>query len=137
MAVLNKSQASLRIFGDDLEPDQITRMLGKDPTRSDKKGEPRSWVPNRPIARTGSWSLKAPSCEPGNLDPQIKEIFHSLTPDLNIWAELTSRFKAELFCGLFMKEWNEGECLSAESLYLLGSRSIPIGLDIYGPDVDE
>jgi hypothetical protein len=135
MAALNRSEASLRFFGDDLDPDLITRMLGKEPTRSIRKGEPR--LPSRIIALTGSWSLKTESCEPGNLDHQIREIFQSLTPDLDVWAALTSKYKVDLFCGLLMKEWNEAECISAESLYLLGSRSIPIGLDIYGPDIEE
>jgi hypothetical protein len=37
----------------------------------------------------------------------------------------------DMFCGLFMKNENEGLSLSAESLAMLGERSIELSLDIY------
>lgn len=39
MAVLSGSAASLRFFGDTLDPDELTRPLGCQPTKSERKGE--------------------------------------------------------------------------------------------------
>jgi hypothetical protein len=39
MAVLSGSTASLRFFGDDLDPDELTKLLGCPPTKSASKGE--------------------------------------------------------------------------------------------------
>jgi hypothetical protein len=55
-----------------------------------------------------------------------------LTEDLAVWEELTTRFSADLFCGLFMREGNEGLSLSPETMQALGSRRLLLGLDIYG-----
>jgi hypothetical protein len=80
------------------------------------------------------WSLEAEARQPGDLDSQIKEILSGITDDPETWSKLHARFSIDLFCGLFMKESNEGEGLTPEAMALLVSRLIPIGLDIYGPD---
>jgi hypothetical protein len=83
------------------------------------------------------WSLKAPTQEPGNLDAQIAWIFSAMTGDLDVWQAIAKRYKVDMFCGLFMDRWNEGESVSAASLLALGLRGIELDLDIYGPVDDE
>ena len=56
-----------------------------------------------------------------------------LTADLAVWQELTTRFRADVFCGLFMDESNEGQSLSPHTLKALGERNLMLDLDIYGP----
>jgi hypothetical protein len=83
------------------------------------------------VARTGTWRLVAGKRMPGDLDGQIAELLAGLSDDLSIWADLTARFEADVFCGLFMRGGNEGLCLSAKTLQDLGSRNLPLNLDIY------
>jgi len=59
-----------------------------------------------------------------------------LTEDLNVWREITGKYQADLFCGLFMRRGIEGLSLSAESLVALGSRGILMELDLYRGDDD-
>src|SRR5258708_173934 len=101
---------SLRFFGDDLESDFISMLLGASPSSSAKKGEDRVNRDGikRGTARTGRWLLEAASRTPGDLDSQIVELLSLLTSDLAVWRELTDRFSAELYCGLFMSESNDG-----------------------------
>ena len=47
------------------------------------------------------------------------------------------RYDVDLFCGLFMREGNEGLAISSKYLAELGARGIEIGLDIYAGDDDE
>lgn len=132
MAALSKTVATLRFFGDDLRPDEITARLGRSPSASETKGD--EWKrPNGSIriAKWGSWRLKADDREPGDLDAQIAELLSGLSDDLTVWADLTTRFRADVFCGLFLDEGNEGISLSPQTLALLGSRNLTIGLDIY------
>ena len=52
----------LRVCGDGLDPNEVTRLLGRAPTRSQRKGQPvlsDSGEVKR-IARTGSWLLDEP-----------------------------------------------------------------------------
>ena len=133
MAVLNGSAASLRFFGDNLDPDELTLLLGCQPTKSERKGEEivGKVTGNKRTARSGGWRLKAERREPGDLDAQISEILDQLTDDLSIWRDITSRCRADVFCGLFMEEGNEGISLSNETLQRLAERSLTIGFDIY------
>src|SRR5713226_10670143 len=52
------THASLGIFHDDLDPEEITRLLGLQPTRGWKRGEPRNPRARTPIpAKFGVWLL--------------------------------------------------------------------------------
>ena len=132
MPVVSKTRASLRIFGDDLDPETISALLGAVPTSSTKKGDIS--VGKRSIehtAHTGRWLLQAGSRQPGDLDGQIAELLSPLTADMDVWRSLVARFKADIFCGLFIKEMNEGLELRPETLEMIGSRGLTLGFDIY------
>jgi len=139
MACISRSAATLRIIGDDLVPDEITRLLGASPTHAQTKDDKivGKKTGNVRIARFGMWRLQAPDCEPEDLDGQIRIIFDQLTDDLAVWKSFASQYKMDLFCGIFMECYNEGMELSPESLLVLGSRGIKIDLDVYGPTSDD
>src|SRR5689334_22424948 len=107
MAGISITSATLRIFGDDLVPDELTLALGTQPTRSGLKGEIE--VVGRPPAKTGFWNLSVQDREPGDLDAQITELFTMVSADLFVWRGIREKFVADIFCGLFMNETNEGE----------------------------
>ena len=90
MAVLSGSTASLRFFDDDLDPDELTKLLGCPPTKSESKGEESvgKVTGQKRIARSGGWRLSAERREPGNFDDQISEILDQLTDDMNIFVLL-------------------------------------------------
>ncbi|MEM6481911.1 MAG: DUF4279 domain-containing protein [Pseudomonadota bacterium] len=138
MAVLSGSAASLRFFGDDLDPDELTRLLGCRPTKSERKEEQivGQVTGNKRTARSGRWRLRAERREPGDFDAQISEILDQLTNDINIWQDLTSRFRADVFCGLFMEEGKEGISLSNETLQKLAERGLTIDFNIYDSSDD-
>jgi len=132
MAVFDHSMATLRFFGDELVPDEISALLGATPTQSHYKGQELvgSHSGAKRIAKTGSWRLRAADRKPEDLEGQVFEILEQLTQDLSIWASL-SRFQPDLFCGLFMGSSNDGISLSAKALLALGERGITLGLDTY------
>ena len=132
MGVIDHSVATLRFFGDDLVPEEITALLGANPTVSYRKGQ--ELVGSKTgivrIAKTGSWRFSAARREPEDLEAQIMEILDQLTQDTSAWESL-SRFQPDLFCGLFMGSSNDALPLSAKVLLSLGQRGIALGLDIY------
>lgn len=134
MPVLQETAVSLRFFGDDLDPEQVTVALGHPPDAAIRRGEP--WRPSRRgrevLARTGSWRREVPRRKPGDLDAQIVELLAPLTTDMTVWARLTNSFKADIFCGLFLGSPNEGDEISPQTLSAVGQRSLKLGLDIYG-----
>lgn len=137
MAAVQCSVATLRIMGDDLVPDEVSRLLGCcTPTHSEFKGQEITGKRSghKRIAKTGRWSIEASRCEPEDLDGQVAEILAQVSDDLNVWKSLSDRYRIDLFCGLYLGSGNEGLSLSPPTLIALGSRGIELGLDIYGPD---
>ena len=134
MAAIAESVATLRIFGDDLIPQDVSAALGAEPSAAHRQGEVQRTRGGREVVRkTGMWRLHATPQTPEDLDAQVAELLSRLTPDLAVWAGLSARFEVDLFCGLFMEESNEGFSLSAATLLALGERGIEIGLDVYAP----
>jgi len=136
MAHLDRSVATLRIAGDDLQPAEISAVLGHAASKEQVKGEVFvGKVTGRSrTAKTGMWCLEATDTTPEDLDGQIAELLEKLTGNLSVWAQISTRYEIDLFCGLFMKISNEGLSISAESLKALAERGIELSLDIYGPD---
>ena len=132
MAHLERSLATLRIIGDDLVPEEISRLLGAVPTSAHVKGQQLSSGVNK--RKSGGWRLDAKVTEPEDLDGQVAELLAQVTSDLSIWDDLTTRFRVDLFCGWFMGSENEGVEVSPKTLLAIGQRGIKLSLDIYGPE---
>lgn len=135
MGPISRTKVSLRFFGADLDPEEVTRLLGGQPTRSERKGEifRNERTGAERVSPFGSWILNAIDRHPADLNAQIDEVLSGLTDDLPVWVGLTQRFRADVFCGLILDSVNEGEELSPETLSALGKRNLKLGLDIYGP----
>jgi hypothetical protein len=133
MSNIARSTATLRIFGDDLNREEITKMLGCEPAPERQHGyriEGRRRESK--VVKTGTWQLQITDREPAHIDDQIDELLSLTSADLGVWRELASKYDIDLFCGLFMNETNEGIVISARSLLALGERGIDISFDVYG-----
>jgi hypothetical protein len=116
----------LRFFGDDLDPETITALLGVDPTDACRKGDPVR------ASHTGRWLL---DCErtSDTPDSQIKLLMSDLTDELDVWQRLAASFSAEIKCHLFLKRWTRGTIFSTESLTLLTERGLRLHVEVYTP----
>ena len=133
MAKISETAATLRIFGDDLEPDKISKLLGHLPSKSERKGDRSvSKSGNERVAKTGLWRLHATDLEPGDINAQIQEILDKLSPNIEVWNEISKNYRLDLFCGLFMKKGVEETYLTVASMSALSARNIELNLDIYG-----
>ena len=138
MTRLERSVATLRVFGDDLLPSEVTGLLGAEPTDSSTKGQvfASASASGTRIARSGSWRLCAIDREPEGVDEQVAELLAQLTQDLSVWRELSRRYALDLFCGWFLGSGNEGLEIRPQTLAALSERGIKLSVDIYAPDAD-
>ncbi|MGL3822675.1 DUF4279 domain-containing protein [Sphingopyxis sp. R3-92] len=135
MGKLRQSASSLCFYGDNLEPNEITALLGAPPTVGVLKGD--RWLTSRgseKIAGTGSWRIKTEYSEPEDLNRQIESLLSPLSNDLVVWRDLTSRFRGVIFCGLWLGSYNDGLELSAKTLGSMGDRGLLFDMDIYATD---
>ncbi len=136
MSAVERSVVTLRIYGDDLIPQDITEILGVSPTHAETKGQEivgRKTGKVR-VAKSGMWRLCALDRQPEDLDGQIREIFSQIPAEIAVWQSITKKYRTNLFCGLFMSETNDGLSISAQSLAFLAERGVELWFDIYAPD---
>jgi hypothetical protein len=138
MKHLQQSLATLRIWGDDLVPQELTAALGREPTFACAKGEEISGLSRSDarIAATGAWHLQTPDCAPADVDAQVRELLAGMTGDMAVWRKVREKHRIDLFCGLFMGHGNEGLAISPYTLVSLGVRGIELALDLYAPRVE-
>ena len=127
---IDATSVTLRFFGDDLDPAELTELLGAEPTVQRRKGDV---IPDRDgrVADTGSWLLSSEQQSHRPLEAQIEALFERLTDDTAVWRDLAGRFRADLFCGLWSESWNRGLELSPHVLSRISSRGLRVGFDIY------
>ena len=129
----DEARLCLRVCGDDLDPDAVSRALSRQPSRSQRKGEPV--LPPvggvKRTARTGSWLLYHPVGAEGTVGEAIHALLASLPDDRSIWSSLTSRFAVDLICDLTLRCVNRGFELPPEVLTLVAARGITLGFDIF------
>jgi hypothetical protein len=123
---VGRTTVSLRLFSVNLDPEIVTSLLGRQPTSASRAGE----LKYRRPAKFGSWHLNSDPLS-GDLDPQIRDLLATLTPDIAIWNDLATQHNAELFCGLFLNEDNQGLMLTPETMNAIGQRGLKLSLDIY------
>jgi hypothetical protein len=129
----DRATLCLRVCGDGLDPEEVTRLLGRPPTRSQRKGQPvlsDSGEPKR-IARTGSWLLDQPVDGDASIDEAIESFLGGLPAEQQAWAALRGLYRVDLLCHVFVKGVNQGFELSPAVLELLGRRGITLGVDLF------
>ena len=129
---------SLRIRSDDLIPDDVSKLMGCKPDRSQQKGKPvlREDGTVMRVARFGSWSLdlKPEDTDEWDCAEAMMLVLRRLPSAVGLWRRLVKRYKIDFFVGLSMPSKNKGFEISPAVMKYLGDRGIAAGFDIYYGD---
>lgn len=126
---VDEAQPTLCVYGDDLDPDDVTRLLGSPPSRSHRKGDVLGSKGAR--ARTGAWLLESSSPASGDLEARILELLTHVTTDAEAWRQLSQGRTVRMSCMLTLREWSRGLSLSADLLADLANRRVELDFSIY------
>jgi len=135
MAVIARVRVSLRVLGDSLEPEEVSALLGRDPTRCHRKGDPMG-SGGGTAEPTGAWILDSPLDEKSEVEEHIEALLSDVSNDPDEWEQLTSRFSVSILCSTFLDQYNEGFELSPRIALSLAERGIVTAFDIYSGDAD-
>lgn len=133
LAAIARVSVSLRVFGDGLEPDEVSALLGRQPTRFHRKGDKSSKNGSAP-GRTGGWILDSRLSQKDEIEEHIESLLAPISNDSDEWENLTSRFSASILCSIFLDQFNEGFELSPRLAQSLADRGLVIAFDIYSGD---
>lgn len=122
--------ATLRVCAPELDPAEVTRILGCEPTESHRKGDPVD-KSGRGARRSGSWRLCSTLPKKATLNEHVAHLLSRVSRDPAAWAQL-AHCERDIFCGLFMSKGNQGDVLAPRIAGMLAERGIALGLDIYG-----
>ena len=125
------STVSLRIFGEELDLEVITNMLGRKPTKIRKKGDLTVDEKGEVTYNSVGWILESEKNDKENIGDKIRNILNSLNSDINVWKSIAGKCHVDIFCGLFLKRTNMGFMLPIDIIKMLSYRGIPVSFDIY------
>jgi hypothetical protein len=123
---------SVRVAGDQLDPDEVTTALATSPTFAARKGERRLSGGREVVQRTGVWLVDfrgAP--EEWTLADAINELLNRLPADNAVWERLAAKYVLDVSCGLYLAAWNRGFALPPALLRRLAERHLELNVDIY------
>jgi hypothetical protein len=127
---LDEAGVTLAIYGDDLDPEEVTAKLGVQPTRAHRRGDRRR--PESQPFSAGAWMLARRGTPPVAPDQLLAELVAMLPlEDAEVWTDLRSRFSVQLRWGLHMSGWNRGFQLSGDSMRRILQVVESVGFDIY------
>lgn len=120
--------ATLRIHGDGVPFEEISRRLAVDPTHLHRKGERRG--PRSPAWRDDAWHFRPALPETDPLEHHIEAIWEVVGPHVAYVKTLKQRFAVDVFCGYRSNCDIAGFELSHTSLELFTSLEIPFGVSV-------
>lgn len=123
----------LRVCGDELDPMEVSRLLGHQPSRSQRKGQDvlDRLGQVRRVARTGSWILDYDPSPDAEIAEGIESLLALLSTDMRSWHALGENYQVDLLCDVFIRGVNQGFVLPSRILEILTLRGIALGVDIY------
>ena len=121
---------TLAIYGEDLDPDEITRLLGVHPTHSHRRGD-RHKPDSRFPFQQGAWFLERRGMAPVCPDELTKEVLDQLPTEMERWRLIKERFDIRLLYGLHFSGWNKGLDLPRELVARIAAIGASMGFDIY------
>ncbi len=120
--------ATLRIFGDGLPFEEISRRLRLQPTYRHRKGERRT--PTSRCYREDAWHFESPLTETEPLERHIEAIWNVVRPEVEYLKSLKERFKVDVFCGYRSNCDTAGFEVSHTCLELFTALEVPFGVSV-------
>jgi hypothetical protein len=121
--------ATLRVHGEDLPFDEITRRLQVQPTRTHRKGG-RPKPTAKTVYRDDAWHFQPPLAETEPLHRHIDALWAVVRPHVDYVKSLKQRYKVDVFCGYRSNCDHAGIEVPHSSLELFTSLEVPFGVSI-------
>ena len=130
---LDTSSVSLFVRSETLNRNEVTELLGVEPTRAWNPGERHPISKDSTITRVvdwGQWQLKIYDNR-SSVEFKIQKLFQQCTSNLEAWRTLRAKYEVWLTVGVYPDDWHSESTLSPETLLLLVERQLPLEWGTY------
>jgi PNKP adenylyltransferase domain, ligase domain/Domain of unknown function (DUF4279)/PNKP adenylyltransferase domain, C-terminal region len=126
--VVDETDVCLGVYGGDLDPAEVTRLLRCEPSSSHRRGDR---MKTGALWRKGAWLVSVR----GSADPEelTADLLDRFAVDESVWRSLAQRHDLQLRFGLFLNRWNRGLELSPALVGRIARVGARVVFDIYGP----
>jgi Domain of unknown function (DUF4279) len=130
---VDDASVSLDIYGDDLDPDEITQLLGLSPTYSHRRGD--RLRPDGHSFHAGAWLHQVKSDDvPGAPELALGYLLDRLPSDASLWARLVQQFEIRLNFRIGFTGWSKGFVLSAPTIQRAAVLGVRLEFDLYASE---
>ena len=129
---IDRLEIALRVTGNDLDPERITRMLGVNPSFAARKGEAVDHDGVPVTQHTGMWSYALPASPEWELGDAIDTLLEQLPADPALWESLAGWARVSVVCELYVHDIDRAADLAPDTLARLAERRLALRLEIRG-----
>jgi len=133
--LVDETGVCLAVYGEDLDPEQVTGLLGRPPTSSHRRGERRG--PRSPLYKRSGWFLEVRGTAPQGPEELVAKLLGQLPDDEAVWQKLARLYEVQLRLAFHMAGWNRGFELSADLVAKIANLHAKIVFDIYADEKDD
>jgi hypothetical protein len=126
---VDECRATIAIYGDHLDPDAVSDLLGCLPTTAHRNGDRKT--PTAVPFTSGAWLLTVEVNAPQGPDEAISELLARLPKARGAWQSITDQYSVSIRVGIHTSGWNRGFALSADVLAQLARIEVPVDFDLY------
>ncbi|WP_071777210.1 DUF4279 domain-containing protein [Coleofasciculus chthonoplastes] len=134
----NEIYAYFRLSGVDLDPDEITKIVGVKPTQTWKTGDVVVRSRGKPTIRKFSvWKVKSKLAPSEELDPtreleiHIESVFEQLQPGWQQLAQISYQYEALICCVVYAYSHVPAISFNQQIIHKASELSAGIDLDMY------
>jgi hypothetical protein len=131
---IDEVNVTLALYSEDLEPEEISRALGVQPTHTHRRGDHRrgeSQGQGIPPYSSGAWLLKERGRDAEPAEKVIDRLLKQLPEDPAVWRELSIRHNIQFCFGLHMTGWNKGLSIPLQQVTRIVELGASMEFDIY------
>ena len=126
---IDEVNVTLAVYSEELEPEEVSRALGVEPTRAHRRGKGPG--PRSPPYLSGAWLLTEHGRDAEPAEIILDRLLRQLPEDPAVWRELRMRHKIQVRFGLHMTGWNKGLSIPLNHVTRIAELGASMEFDIY------
>ncbi|MBD2447943.1 DUF4279 domain-containing protein [Nostoc sp. FACHB-152] len=128
---VDKTSVCLAVYGEELNPDEISKILSCQPTKAHHRGVRQDSNSKYTPYKSGAWLLNVKRYAPITADELIIDLLSRVPTNSRLWQELSAIYDVQVRIGIHMKGWNKGFNLQGQTVQRISELGASMVFDIY------